>query len=185
MGLFDFFKKKRKPDPLAGLTLRGIRPGFFVDYDMKTWEVTAYSAYDWGDGDLTYEWQLKSHDETIYLEREPDDEDYWTISRKVPVSKIGDTVLDRIIADDDPPEEIVVDSRRYTLDESGGGHYFRNAEGIGTETGRELIKWDFIDDSETATLTIERWGEKEFEVSMGTPVEEYQFTDILPCEEKP
>ena len=31
-------------------------------------------------------------------------------------------------------------------------------------------------------LGIEQWGENDFEASLGEPVEEYQFTNILPRE---
>ncbi|MFQ5585121.1 MAG: DUF4178 domain-containing protein [Calditrichia bacterium] len=40
--------------------------------------------------------------------------------------------------------------------------------------------WDFIDEEDENFLTIEQWGETEFEAAMGYYVEEYQFTNILP-----
>ncbi|MBW2366658.1 MAG: DUF4178 domain-containing protein, partial [Deltaproteobacteria bacterium] len=76
MGLKDFFKKKQPSDlKITDLTLSDLKMGYMVDYDLKTWQVTAHNTYDWGDGDLTLEWQLKSHDDTIYLELESDDEE--------------------------------------------------------------------------------------------------------------
>ena len=48
MGFSDLFKKKNKDtfDPLKDLVLSKLRVGYFVDYDMKTWEVTGYNKYD-------------------------------------------------------------------------------------------------------------------------------------------
>ena len=78
MGWKDFFCKKEQappPDPLRDLRLETLKVGYLVDYDLKTWKVEAYNVYDWGGGEKSYEWQLKSHDDAIYLERETDDED--------------------------------------------------------------------------------------------------------------
>ena len=40
----------------------------------------------------------------------------------------------------------------------------------------------YEDESGEKYLAIEQWGETEFEASLGQPVEEYQFSDILPGE---
>ncbi len=179
MGIFDFFKKKSDKeefDPLSDLTLAKMRKGYFVDYDLKTWEVISSSYYDWGEGDKSYEWQLKSSDDIIYLELEVDDEEYWCISRKIQTRALGSEIFDKIIEDEDPPDEIVYENTTFYLDESGGGLYHLDSTGA----GRELFKWDYTDNSEKKILTIEQWGENEFEASYGDVVEEYQFTNILP-----
>ena len=178
MGLKDLFRKKKnkRPDPLTGYSLSNLQVGFFVDYDMKTWEVRAYNYYDWGSGDFTYEWQLQCYDDTIYLEREPDDEDYWCISRKISIISLGTGIKEHIIEHEDPPDPIVFEDTTYRLEETGGGHFHKN----GKEERKELLKWDYTDDSGKKLLSIEQWGETVFEASIGNPVEEYQFTNILP-----
>ncbi len=180
MGLKDFFKKDKKKDKvtLEDLTLSKLRPGYFVDWDMKTWEVAAYNYYDWGGGDLTYEWQLKTSDDTIYLEYEPDDEDFWSVCRKISFGKLGSGIKDHIVEHRDPPEEITFEGTTYYLDESSGCHFFKDGKG----PGQELIQWNYEDDDEKKILCIEQWGENSFEASKGFEVEEYQFTDILPSE---
>lgn len=180
MGWKDFFKKKDNalPHDVTNLSLADLRPGFMVDYDMTSWQVTAFHTYDWGGEDRTYEWQLKSHDDIIYLEREPGDEDYWSISRKVPIGKIGTSIVEHIKTHGDPPDEIRVDDTPYYLEEAGGGHFLEN----GKEPGKELLKWDLADDSGKHFLSIEQWSETDFEAAIGAPVEEYQFTNILPGE---
>ena len=90
MGFKDLFKKdKPQPDPLRELTLSNLKVGYFLDYDLKTWEVTAYNVYDFSEGDKAHEWQLKSSEETVYLELESDDEDYWSWNRKIPSNSIS------------------------------------------------------------------------------------------------
>jgi len=180
MGLKDFFKKKQPSDlKITDLTLSDLKMGYMVDYDLKTWQVTAHNTYDWGDGDLTLEWQLKSHDDTIYLELESDDEEQWSISRKIPVGQLGGNVTDHIMTHDDPPDQINYQGVTYYLDESGGGHFLSGGKG----PGKELLKWEFTHEDEMQFVTIEQWSERDFEASAGTPVEAYQFTDILPSAE--
>lgn len=180
MGWLDFFKSNKEIDPLKDLTLSKLKVGYFVDYDMKTWEVTACNHYDWGSGDLTYEWQLKSADETIYLEREPDDEDYWCVSRRISIRQLGAQLADYIVEHGDPPEQIEYQGKMYDLDETGGGHFYQSHSRHESQEGKELLKWDYVDDSGELLLSIEQWGETEFEAAYGEHVEEYQFTNILP-----
>ncbi len=178
MGWKDLFRKKDsdKEDLLEKYTLSNLKVGYLVDFDLKTWKVTSSSYYDWGSGDITYEWQLKSFDETIYLEKESDDEDVWSVSKKIPFSKIGHKIKAHIIENDDPPEQIVFEGKTFNLEETGGGHFYKDKN----TPGQKLLKWDYIDDSGQNFLTIEQWGESDFEASTGIPVEEYQFTNILP-----
>ncbi|MEE4358157.1 MAG: DUF4178 domain-containing protein [Desulfococcaceae bacterium] len=175
--LFGFGgKKKTEEAPLKDLTLSDLKPGYFLDFDLNTWEVVAHHQYDWGGGEMTDEWQLKSHDDTIYLQRESDDETEWSISRPIPFGRLGDEVRDYIRQNDDPPDEILFEETKYYLEEFGGGHYYKNCQG----NGQEFLSWDYEDESGDKFLCIEQWGEEEFEVSVGEPVEEYQFTNILP-----
>ncbi len=180
MGLFDFFKKDKKQEkenikPLSELTLKDMRKGAMVDYDMKTWEVEEYSCYDWGGGELTYEWRLRSFDEIFYLELEHDDEAYWSLSRKISFNQLGPHIRNQIVDSGDPPDEITYENVVYYLEESAGGHYLKGCKG----QGDEVLTWDYEDDSGKAFLCIEQWGEREFEASVGFSVEEYQFDNIL------
>ncbi|SLM33216.1 conserved hypothetical protein [Desulfamplus magnetovallimortis] len=182
MGLMDFFKKKlhlNGPDPL-NLTLASMKKGYYVDYDMKTWQVTSCNRYEWGPRDITWEWQLQCHDDVIYLEREHDDEDYWSISRKIPFSRLDPGIREKIIRSDEAPDNLLFEGTVYYIDETGGAHFFGND----SVQGQEVFKWDYADETETKYLTIEQWGDNDYELSVGTSVQEYQFSDILPSEIK-
>lgn len=179
MGIFDFFKKtadQQKPDPTA-LSLDALKKGYYLDYDMKTWQVVSANRYDWGEGDVTYEWQLNSFDENIFLEREPDDEDYWCISRKLPFNRLDESTKNAIKNTNEPPESITFEDITYYLDETGGALFFKDDD----VRGKEVFKWDYTDKTEDMNLTIEQWGEMEYELCLGQRVEAYQFTDILPA----
>jgi len=181
MGFTDIFRrKKNKPqaDPLQDLVLSKLRAGYFVDYDLKTWEVTRHHLYDWGDGLQTDEWELKSGSETCYLDREEDDEVEWSLSHRIPFKKLdSDGAIARTIKKtEDPPEEIQYEGRTYYLEQSGGGYFLRDGKGMGTE----FLCWDFESEGEDQFITIEQWGENDFTALAGIFVEEYQLTNILP-----
>jgi hypothetical protein len=174
-----FFKKKEKEeefDPLKDLVLSKLRVGYLVDYDMKTWEVTGYNKYDFGEGYTAEEWELTSGREKVYLERAEDDEVEWALSKKIPIGAIEGNIRQHIIEHDDPPEQIVCKGKTYYLDESGAGYMYEGGEG----PRKEFIYWDFIDEEDEHFVTIEQWGETEFEAAEGFYVEEYQFSNILP-----
>lgn len=181
MGLKDFFKKNKDKelDPLRDLTLAKLKAGYLVDYDMKTWEVTAHNRYDWGEGDITHEWQLKSGDEVAYLELESDDEDDWSLSRKIAFSRLGSQIKTRIMETGDGPDEIVFEGEKFYLEEMAAGHILKE----GQSPGKPMLRWSYEDDGGRRYLCLEQWGEEEFEASIGEPVQEYQFTNILPREQ--
>ena len=148
-----------------------------LDYDLKTWQVSAQHYYDY-EGDRIDEWELTCADQVLYLECENDDGLTWTLSEKVPLSSINGNLRAHIKENEDPPEEITHNGIEYQAESSDVGNYYKNNQG----PGQELIVWDYLDHSEKKTLSIEQWGDDEYEASIGEIVEEYQFSDILPSE---
>ena len=178
MGIKDWFNKDKEPrlDPLADLTLDRLKQGYLVEYDLKTWEVAAAHRYDWGGGDLSWEWQLKSGDEVVFLSLERDDQDDWSLYRRLAFSALGPEVRQAILDNGDPPSTVTYEGVAYHLSETAGGHFFKNGAG----PGQPLLSWFYEDEEGELYLSLEQWGEEEFEASTGIPVEEYQFTNILP-----
>ncbi len=180
MGILDFFKsgEKKGDEPQGDLTLSQLDVGYFVDYDLKTWEVTARNHYEWGEGDRSYEWQLKGAEDVVYLEKESDDDEDWSLNRKIAFSRLGPEIKKAILETGDPPDEIIFEENTYYLEETAGGRFFKEGKG----SGQEMLRWSFEDDDGRSYLGIEQWGEEDFDATLGEPVEEYQFTNILPRE---
>ena len=175
--LFGQQDEPPETDPLHDLTLSKLKVGYLLDYDLKTWEVKSHNRYDF-DGTRSDEWELDAGDDGCYLGREVDDEVEWSISRKIKISDLGLAVRDHIKQHNDPPEEIEYQGIRYRLEESGAGHYYRDDR----VAGDEMIYWDYTDADEDKILTIEQWGEDEFDAAVGKWVKEYEFSNILPRE---
>ena len=179
MGVFDRWFGEKEPedstDPLKDLTLSKLKVGYLVDFDLKTWEVKSHSTYDF-DGGRAEEWQLDCGTERCFLERVEDDEVEWTINRKIALSDITEGVRKHILQHDDPPEVLTLAGRRFVAEGSGACCYYKDGKG----SGDQMIYWEYADPSSQNTLSIEQWGEDEFEASTGKYVEEYEFTSILP-----
>ena len=178
MGLTDrWFGRKpadEGPDPLADLVLEKLRVGYLVDYDLDTWKVTGYCRYRFsGRDDDIEEWELTRSGEQRYLERA---DDAWSLSRRIAIGDIAGDVRQRILDDEDPPERIVFEGAAYRLDASYAGHLFPDGAGA----GESVIRWEYVDEAETAFVGIEQWSETEFTAAAGRVVEDYQFTHILP-----
>ncbi len=172
-----FGKKEEEIDPLKDLVLSNLKTGYLVDYDMKTWSVTAHNKCEWSEGMYSDEWELSSGEEVLYLEREEDDEVMWTLTKKIAIAEVGKEIPAYVKEHEDPPEEITCRKKKYHLEDSCGGRFHKD----GKDSYDEFIAWDYEDESEEYVLTIEQWSETSFEAAYGKYVEEYQFTNILPA----
>ena len=181
--MWNPFKKKEPEeeaiDPLKDLSLSGLKKGYYLDYDLKTWEVTAHNRYDY-DGDWTDEWELTSASEVRYLEREVDDEESWVLYRKMPVSEIEEDVAAVIREDDDPPNVVTYGGESFDADSMEAGLFYREGGTNPGGQGKEFVAWSYMDAAEKRVLVIEQWGENEFAAAIGDVVEPYMFSDILP-----
>ncbi len=180
--VFDFFKKKKEALPkeefrIEDLVLSKLKKGFMVDYDMKTYSVAACNRYQWNEGGVTNEWELKSGGESWFLERSQEDGDVeWSFCRKMPISELEGDIAGEIERNEDPPEKVVFQGQQFEFEEDDIGEFFRD----GSTEGLSFVSWDY--ECEEQFLTIEQWGETKFDMQVGFKVEEFQFSNILPGE---
>jgi hypothetical protein len=178
MGIFDFLKPRKSAtkQPAMELSLSDMKVGCLVDYDLSTWEVTACNQYDWGDGDISLEWQLKSAETVAYLELEQDDDDDWSFNRKIDFSLIDAQVKTQILEAGDPPDEIRFQDETFYLQETAAGHFNTKKP----SDPQPMLRWSYATESGQNYLGIEQWSEKEIDASVGIPAHSYQFSNLLP-----
>jgi hypothetical protein len=116
-------------------------------------------------------------DSVLYLELEHDDVDDWSLNSLIDFSSLGQEVKPAIQQNGDPPETINLDGITYYMEEMAGGQFLKNTQG----PGQNLLRWSYEDENGEKYLTIEQWGENEFQAYLGIPAQEYQFTNILPA----
>ena len=161
------------PDPLADLVLEKLKVGYLVDYDLRTWRVTGYSRYRFSGMSDIEEWELTADGEQRYLERAGD---AWSLSYRIAIGDIAGDVRRHILDHEDPPADHRLPGRRVP-----SRRLLRGPPAAGRRgAGEPVIRWEFMDESETGFVGIEQWGETEFTAAAGSAVEDYQFTHILP-----
>ncbi|HIF15359.1 MAG TPA: DUF4178 domain-containing protein [Bacteroidetes bacterium] len=176
MGLFD---KKTSIDP-ADLTVFDLEEGFLFELDGKSWEVFREYFYDWGDEDYTKEVGVTDGDEKCFLYMEDDDEVELVFSKKIPIRSIQEDLPDIISKDDKPPTKIEYKGKTYLLDEESSGYCKEGPFEGEDEDWEKFVSWDFIDESGDFVLSVERWGDYEFEASEGKYLKESDIQDIMP-----
>jgi hypothetical protein len=182
MGLFDRFKKKESHYDSTNIRVHDLDVGFIFDYDLSTWEVKALYEYDWGDNFFTREYKIFNGSETIFLSIEEDDELLISVSNKMKVRQLGESLFDNLMAYQKVPPKITFEGREYFLEKESPG-YFRDVAS-GDDNWTEFISWDYEDKEGEYLICIEQWGEKEFEASNGKYIDEFEISNILPAEDK-
>ena len=179
MSIWDFFKKRKEEghyDPI-NIKITDIRVGSILEYNLKTWEVQEEYEYDWGNNSFSYEYKLVSDNGIIYLNIEEDDDITCIVSKKISISLIAG-VLQSMEKHGMPPSEVILEGITYYRGNEKPG-FFRNTETTKPEESEEFISWDYIDKTEKKSLSIEQWGEKEYEASVGIIEPESAFSNIL------
>ena len=177
---FGLFKKKKKDKQLIDPTqvqINQLTKGAFIDYNLESWEVTAVYEYDWGDGFFSDEFQLRSADEICYLSVEEDDGYECTITKKISVHEIDGEIAKHVLREEEPPMKVNYEGVTYYRQSEAVG-YFRD-KSKSEKHWSELVSWTYYDKAKELTLSIEQWGEKEFEAAQGRVVEEFEFSNIL------
>ncbi|WP_010520336.1 DUF4178 domain-containing protein [Aquimarina agarivorans] len=178
MGIFDMFKKKEEDphfDP-TNIKVTDLEKGYLLDYDMETWTVKKMGEYDWGDHFFSREFLIESRGKIRYLTIEEDEGLEICIFKKIKFRKLGEDVATYFKNHDKFPNQILFEGITYHFDEQSPGFY----RDVDSEDWTELISFDYENDDEDQFLTIEQWGEDEFEASIGKKVKPFEISNILP-----
>ena len=181
MGIFDVFKKKdKKPeyDP-TNISVLDLQKGFVFEYDLKTWVVKAAYDYDWGNNFFSREYKIDNGEQQFFLSVENDDELSLSISKKIKIRLLDENIPEYISKNEKPPATLIYKNKKYYLDEENPG-YFKDVENK-TDNWAELISWTYYDEEDENIITIEQWGDDEFDASAGKVIKEFEISNILPA----
>ncbi len=178
---FNLFKNKKKTnyDPLY-IQVTDLKKGFVFEYDLKEWQVDAEYTYDWGNNEFSKEFKISSGDDMKFLSVEEDDEIEVILFEKIRLSKIKENIQDEIAGNNKPPDTITFQQHKYFFENECPG-YFKE-EGSRKEW-MELISWDYYNEAGDKIITIEQWGEREFEASFGKLLKSFEISNIIPAEQ--
>jgi hypothetical protein len=172
--MMSWFKKKNSE--ALEYTMANLARRCIFDYDDISWEVKAIHVYNWEDKSTTSEYECHSSSETIYIEKDEDEERSWLVSRKRNAHEINNLAIDMIRENSKAPARMEFEGRMYHLEDDSAAFFLKDGKG----DEQELLVYDYEDDSEDYSLAIEQWGDSAFTASCGEYVEEYKFSNILP-----
>ncbi len=173
-----FGKKDKEEEGRSALdmTIRDLKVNDFIDYELESWQVRHVYRYDWGNNFFTQEYQLDNGKEKIYVHIDDDDELEINVSKKAKIFQINDLLVDHIIEHEEPMKRFQYNDKTFYYDSESPGEVCEDGE----DEWSQFINWEFTDEDETETITIQRWGEREFEAYVGKPAQEFEFSNIIP-----
>lgn len=178
MGIFDFFKKDQSPDyDPSNIKVTDFKKGFVFDYDLKSWVVKKAYEYDWGNNNFSLEFVIENENESYYMSVEEDDEVEISLSKKIKLREIDEDLPEYIQRHETPPKTLDYKGKRFFMD----GESMGSMREIGQKEISNLISWDFYSEDEKEIISIEQWGENDFEASKGFYVDESEFSNIYPA----
>lgn len=175
--LFGKKKEVEHRDSMS-MTIRDLRIGDFVDYDFKSWEIKEHYEYDWGNQFFTQEFKLDSGDDAVFVHLEDDDELEIIVSRKAKIFTIDELLVDHIMEHDTPMKRLTYQDKTYFLKNESCAHF--HDIGDDNEEWSELVAWEYRDEQEELVISVERWGERDFEAATGKVAQEFEFSNFIP-----
>ncbi len=153
-------KLDKKSRSLFDLGIGDIVSIFDVDYEVEASMTLNDNGWEW------IEYKLKDGRKTYWLSVEQDDD-------------LEISFYETIVAEiTEPPKTYDHDGVTYLLDESGSA-IVKNVKGkIGVKNGKQVKYYDYCDREEEHLLSIEFW-DNDMEVSIGTPIEDFNI-EIYP-----
>ncbi|MGL1934088.1 MAG: DUF4178 domain-containing protein [Fibrobacterales bacterium] len=156
------------PSERPRLSVKVVKEGDTITLNKHFYLVTEKNGYADG-GDEWYELKLKSlvTAQNSFLEWDEDDEISMTHYTQFPTMRELNVVskdLDRFIENESG--SFFFDDTEYFFEEYGCANFFRGM----SLTSEEHNYWNFSDDSESKTITIEYW-DGEFEAALGQSVD--------------
>ncbi|MCH2215169.1 MAG: DUF4178 domain-containing protein [Flavobacteriales bacterium] len=179
--MFGRFKKKKGVK--IDYSSKDLAKGFVFEYYVQNWIVTEEYEYDWGEGYFTKEFKITSGKESFFLSVEEDDGLVLSLTTKSNAPEILSAFKNSMRESKKPLEQIEFEGRSYFLLEESPG-YFRDCSknsGKDDDDWSELISWDYQDKDEKHVLSVEQWGENNFEFSHGMYIQEFEISNILPA----
>ncbi|MDH5721555.1 MAG: DUF4178 domain-containing protein [Spirochaetia bacterium] len=140
------------------------------DFDLKVIGRHVYKQgnYEW------YELECDKGGEKVWIDLEDDDEIELAIGmRKLKLNDLKITTSDLTHMDDEEEGSFTFEGETYYLEDSDSAVFLRNGEEAKAE---KLYYWDFESDSGDKFIGVEKWGNKEYSVTLSESIDLNQVT---------
>lgn len=174
MGIFDYIKKQtRNGCEMPIFQLSDLNIGSEFDYNFSSWQVAQCYDYEWHDGSQSLEYEVNNGKDcgTMYVDIE---NGFIRFVSRINMDLIADDTFNEIKNYNNPPRLITINNKNFLFNQELIGACFEKNK----EIGRDLIVWDYIDESNRFSLSIELWSYDYFEVYMGKILNDFEISNI-------
>lgn len=175
--IFKMFKSN-KGGSSVDYTVKDIKKGYILEYDLKNWEAIEEFEYDWGGNYKGKEWTLFDGKDEVYLYYASFPSEEISVSTRMNMLRDLPELRKDVFDNDEPRTAFEFNGKKWNIvDESPGLM-------INTETKEEVevVSWTFDDQNESEFISIVRNGEKSCDAYQGKYIKNYEVSDILPRE---
>ena len=168
MRIANLFRRKQQHSLTENeTTLLKADAGFRLKYSNCIWIIKKIIEYNWGESYVSYDFILDNEIEIAYLcVEEIDNKLLLSFKKDSFLTNLAEGVLEEFKKSEVPPGVILFSDIQYLFDrESVGKSRIENS----TEW-TDLISWEYIDKTNKHVLTVERFGNSDFFVSVGQNV---------------
>lgn len=170
--------KSNKGGSTVDFTVKDIKKGFIVEYDLKSWEAIEEYEYDWGGNYKGKEWTLFDGKNELYLYYASFPSEEISVSTRMNMLKELPDLRSDVFDKDEPRTSFAYGGKQWSIvDESPG--LMINSD---TKEEQEIVSWTFDDQNESEFITVVRNGEKSVDAYKGKYIKNYEVSNILPRE---
>lgn len=177
--MFQAFKKlfvSDKENHKTDYEITDLEVGFVFDYNLESWTVSASYEYDWGEEDFSREYKITNGKSTMFLHVDDGDKLEIILNTKCKLRDLGQ-YYDQIITAKQEVNQLEFKGESYWMEERSPGYYNE----IPSDEWTELISTTYYNELGDKVLTLEQWGEDEFELSSGILLKPFEISNILPA----
>ncbi len=162
------FGSKSARRPVRKVTLMNLQVGDIVTYRLQQFQVVGVLAYN-DEGWRWIAYQLEDADgERVWLAVEQDDE-----------LEVGFYKRIKLPLNGPPGRTLTYEGKTFYLQEKSDAQITRSEGQAGVPTGAWVDYWEYADDEEEEYLSVEKWANDEYEVSLGRSIDHRQL-ELLP-----
>jgi len=174
--IMSLFKSKPSEveDTKIDFEIEDLKKGYFLDYDLKTWQITDFSTYSWDNGVTDFESTLFDGKDKLFLSYETVN-DASSLFWENDIDKIWIGARSKIRANQDlTQEKFWFNNILYHYAAEG------SAKVKSTKETYTMVNWLFESEDRMHLVSLNKYGDGFIEAYEGIRITKHQISNITP-----